>query len=208
MFPNRLRTIVSALLLAGAACINTSGSAADDSAKSHPTVALTKQYFQFVVNEDWKSAASMLNPVSLERKKRRAVELIKRAPTMTAEAEMLGQLGVKDVGEIEKMSVIDFYTAERSGVTKRDEKGDSLRKQKQDSLQVNVLGVILEKEGTIAHLAVRTSQNVLDKKIDELIFISYQQDEADKSKWYIVPDMQVPVTTPLNAEGGDTKPAK
>jgi hypothetical protein len=163
----------------------------------HPTVALVNQYFKHVVDEDWKAAAAMLSPTSLDRKKQKALDVVKRAPTMTAEAEMLEQLGVKELKELEAMSPMDFYAAERIGVSRKDERSDAIRKQKQDSLKVDVLGVIPEQAGSIVHLAVRTSQAVLDKKIEELIFISFQQDADDKKKWFIVPDMQMPVTTAL-----------
>ena len=185
------------------------GASAQTSVPDHPTVALVNTYFKHVVDEDWKAAAAMLSPASLERKKIKALELVKRAPTMTAESEMLGQLGVKELKDLEAMSATDFYAAERSGVARKDEKSEAIRKQKQESLKVNVLGVILEQKGAIAHLAVRTSQAVLDKQIEELIFISFQQDEADKTKWFIVPDMQMPVTTPLpGAEGAAAAPSE
>ncbi len=189
-------SIISLLLLACTAVLAPIA-AAESTTKDHPTVALVNEYFRHVVDEDWKAAAAMLNPASLERKKRKAVELVRRAPTMSAEAEVLAQLGAKDVRELENMTNEEFYAAERSGVSKRDTKGDTIRKQKQDSLKVTVLGIILEQKDTIAHLAVRTSQDVLEKRIDELIFISFAQDQADKKKWYIVPDMQLPVTSPI-----------
>ncbi|MBL9115726.1 MAG: hypothetical protein JNJ83_12025 [Verrucomicrobiaceae bacterium] len=180
---------------------------AQQSVPDHPTVALVNTYFKHVVDEDWKAAAAMLSPASLERKRVKALDLVKRAPTMTAESEMLAQLGVKELKDLEAMSPLDFYAAERSGVARKDEKSEAIRKQKQESLKVNVLGVILEQKGSIAHLAVRTSQAVLDKQIEELIFISFQQDEADKTKWFIVPDMQMPVTTLLpGAEGAAPAP--
>lgn len=168
---------------------------------THPTVELVKQYFRHVVNEDWKAAAGMLKPASIERKKRRMVELIKRTRTITEETEMLARLGVKDIREVEAMSVEDFYAAERKGLSgeRNDSATEAIRKQKQESLKVNVLGIIGENKNTIVHLAVRTSQHVLDQQIDELIFLSFEQDAEDSKKWYIVPDMQLPVSTPLKA---------
>lgn len=172
---------------------------------SHPTVELVNQYFRHVVNEDWKAAATMLKPASIERKKRRMIEIIKRTRTISEETEMLARLGVKDIREVEAMTVEDFYAAERRGLTARnDETTEAIRKQKQASLKVTVLGVIGENKDTVAHLAVRTSQQVLDQQIDELIFLSFEQDPTDKKKWYIVPDMQLPVNTPL----GDAKSAE
>ena len=68
-------------------------------------------------------------------------------------------------------------------------------------MKVDVLGVVGEQKGSVAHLAVRTSQEVMDQRINELFFISFTQDEADKTKWQIAPDMQRPVTEPLAKEG-------
>lgn len=165
---------------------------------THPTAELVKQYFRHVVNEDWKAAAGMLKPASIERKKRRMIEVIKRTRTITEETELLARLGVKDIRDVEAMSVEDFYAAERKGLSERNDSAtEAIRKQKQDTLKVNVLGIIGESNGTIAHLAVRTSQQVMDQQIDELIFLSFEQDPNDSKKWYIVPDMQLPVNTPL-----------
>ncbi len=165
---------------------------------THPTAELVNQYFRHVVNEDWKAAAAMLKPASIERKKRRMIEIIKRTRTISEETEMLARLGVKDIRDVEAMTVEEFYAAERKGLSDRsDATSDAIRKQKQESLKVNVLGIIGENKDTIAHLAVRTSQQVLDQQIDELIFLSFEQDPTDPKKWYIVPDMQLPVNTPL-----------
>lgn len=175
---------------------------------THPTVALVNQYFRHVVNEDWKAAAAMLKPASIERKKRRMIEIIKRTRTISEETELLARLGVKDIRDVEAMSVEDFYAAERRGLSERtDETTEAIRKQKQESLKVTVLGIIGENKDTIAHLAVRTSQQVLDQQIDELIFLSFEQDAADSKKWYIVPDMQLPVNTPIAEKeaGGEAK---
>jgi len=169
---------------------------------THPTVELVNQYFRHVVNEDWKAAASMLKPASIERKKRRMIEIIKRTRTISEETEMLARLGVKDIRDVEAMTVEEFYAAERKGLSERsDATSEAIRKQKQDSLKVTVLGIIGENKDTIAHLAVRTSQQVLDQQIDELIFLSFEQDPANAKKWYIVPDMQLPVNTPLAEKG-------
>ena len=79
-----------------------------------------------------------------------------------------------------------------------------MQDQKKSSLKIEVLGVIGEQGGKVAHLAVRTSQDVIDQRINELFFISFIQDEKDPTKWLIAPDMQRPVTEPL---GGAAAPA-
>ena len=70
----------------------------------HPTAAIVKQYLEAVVKQDWKTAADMLLPVSLERRRTQMVASIKNSNTMTEEAAKLNMLGVKDTGELEKMT--------------------------------------------------------------------------------------------------------
>ena len=177
---------------------------------THPTVELVKKYFQLVVEQDWKTAAKMIRPASIERKKRETLAIIKSAPTMSEEAAMLGKLGVKDIKSLENMSAEDFYVADRqsfhSPARNEDEKErqKKVQDQKKSSLKIEVLGVIGEQGGKVAHLAVRTSQDVIDQRINELFFISFIQDEKDPTKWLIAPDMQRPVTEPL---GGAAAPA-
>ncbi len=174
---------------------------------THPTVELVKKYFTLVVEQNWKGAAKMIRPESIERKKRETVAIIKSAPTMSEEAAMLAKIGVKDLGELEKMSVEEFYIADRQSFHSPSRNNDEILKQKKQSLKINVLGVIGEQDDTIAHLAVRTSQEVMDQRIDELFFISFIKDKTDSSKWLIAPDMSRPVTTPLKpAEGEGSAP--
>ena len=168
---------------------------------THPTVELVKKYFTLVVDQDWKGAAKMIRPESIERKKRETIAIIKSAPTMSEEAAMLSKIGVKDLPELEKMSVEDFYVADRQSFHTSSRSNDEILKQKKQSLKINVLGAIGE-EG-IAHLAVRTSQEVMDQRIDELFFISFVQEKDDLTKWLIAPDMSRPVTTPLKGAEGD-----
>ena len=172
---------------------------------THPTVEMVKKYFTMVVEQDWKGAAKMIRPESIERKKRETIAIVKSAPTMSEEAAMLAKIGVKDLKELEKMSVEDFYVADRQSFHTPSNNNDEIVRQKKQSLKINVLGVI--GEPGIAHLAVRTSQEVMDQKIDELFFISFIQDKDDSTKWLIAPDMSRPVTTPLKGPEGDAAPA-
>lgn len=171
---------------------------------THPTVELVKKYFELVVDQDWKTAAKMIRPASIERKKRETLAIIKSAPTMSEEAAMLGKLGAKDIKSLESMTPEEFYVADRQSFhnpARNDDEKERQKKvqeQKKGSLKIDVLGVIGEQGGKVAHLAVRTSQDVIDQRINELFFISFIQDEADATKWLIAPDMQRPVTEPLS----------
>ncbi len=174
---------------------------------THPTAALVKKYFECVVDQDWKAAAQMILPESIERKRRDTLERLKRAPTMSDETAVLEQLGVKDIRDIEKMSAVDFFVADRKYFHNPASTTPELIKQKKASLKVDVLGVVGEAEDSIAHLVVRTSQEVVDQRIIELVFISFVQDEKDKSKWLISPDMQRPTTISLKPDDKGAAPA-
>lgn len=195
------------LIVATAALVAVSAVRAENLPASHPTVDLVKKYFQLVVEQNWKEAAKMIRPSSIERKKRETLAIIKSASTMSEEAAMLAKLGVKDLRELEKMSVEEFYVADRQSFHNLARNNEEILKQKKASLKVDVLGVIGEQDGKVAHLAVRTSQEVMDQRINELFFISFTQDDADKAKWQIAPDMQRPVTEPVAKEGAAATPA-
>lgn len=178
-------------------------SRAENLPMTHPTVEIVKKYFRLVVDQNWKEAAKLIRPSSIERKKRETIAIIKSAPTMSEEAAMLGKLGVKDIKELENMSVEEFYVADRQSFHNPAKNNDEVQKQKKDSLKIDVLGVIGEQDGKVAHLAVRTSQEVMDQRINELFFISFTQDEKDSKVWLIAPDMQRPATESLS--GGEAK---
>ena len=62
------------------------GAWAENLPMTHPTVELVKKYFTLVVEQDWKGAAKMIRPESIERKKRETVAIIKSAPPCPREA--------------------------------------------------------------------------------------------------------------------------
>ena len=174
----------------------------------HPSAAVVKAYLTAVVAQDWKAAASMLMPTSLERKQKETIAIVKMAPTMTEERQMLEKLGAKDISDLEKMSAQDFYIADRVAVHQKMNISDEVRKKKQESLQIKVVSLGGEDENRILHAVVRTSQETTDAKIEELFLISLIQDKDSKDKWLIVPDMMRPITTPLKGAAGDAAPAE
>ena len=117
-------------------------------------------------------------------------------------------LGVKDIRDLEKMTPQEAYIADRDAVHKRMKLTDEAVKRKQETLKITVLGVISEAGGSIVHVLVRTKQNTLvqdgqgpgEVSIEELLLISMVQDKENKDRWLVVPDMQTPITTPVNAE--------
>lgn len=163
----------------------------------HPSVKVVNEYLEAVVKQDWKVASSMLLPVSLERRKNQMIASVKNSTTMTEEAAKLNMLGVKDIAELQKMSPQDAYVADRAAVHSRMKVSPDTLKKKQESLKINILGLVSEEEGKIVHALVRTKQDTMDLSIEELLLISLTQDRTDMKKWHVVPDMQQPITTPL-----------
>jgi len=177
--------------------LNAPSALAENLPATHPTAAIVKEYLTAVVNQDWPKAGAMLAVPSLEKKLQETVSVIKMAPTMTEEAAMLGKLGVKDLAELEKMSPTAFYAAERTAVHQRMSMDPAVLARKKETLKINIIGLAGEEGDKIVHAVVRTSQETLKEKIQELFLISLQQDEKDTSKWVIVPDMMRPLAEKL-----------
>lgn len=188
-----LTALATAALLALPPCAH-----ADNLPADHPTAAMVRDYLTAVVNQDWEKAGSMLSVPSLEKKLQETVSVIKMAPTMTEEAAMLAKLGVKDLAELEKMSPRAFYAAERAAVHARMNIEPEVLARKKETLKINILGLAGEDGDRIVHAVVRTYQETLKEKIQELFLISLQKDPNDEKKWLIVPDMMRPVALPLD----------
>ena len=165
----------------------------------HPCAALVKKYLTAVVQQDWKTASQMLVPSSLERRQRETVQIIKTAPTMTDEENMLAGYNVKGVGDLEKMSPQEFYQVDREAWHKKLKLTPEATKRKQETLKIIVLGLVEEKDKGYVHATVRTSQETLSDKIEELFLISFVSDPANPKNFLISPEMKDrPVITPLD----------
>ena len=164
----------------------------------HPCSALVKKYLTSVVQQDWKTAAVLLLPSSLDRKQKETVSVIKTAPTMTEEAQMLERFGVKEIRDLEKLTPQEFYMLDRDAWHKRINAAAEVTKRKQETLKIDVLGLVEEKDKGYVHATVRTSQETLTDRIEELFLISFVK-EGDK--WLIWPEMKDrPIITPLDGK--------
>ncbi len=170
----------------------------------HPCAELVKKYLVCVVEQDWKTAASLLLPSSLDRKQKETISVIKTAPTMTEESQMLERFGVKDIRDLEKLSPQEFYILDREAWHKRINAAPEVTKRKQQTLKIDVLGLVEEKDKGYVHATVRTSQETLTDRIEELFLISFVK-EGDK--WVIWPEMKDrPIITPIEeAKESDSK---
>jgi hypothetical protein len=191
--PRSLFCIASALILS----FQAPESRAENLPMNHPTAELVKTYLTAVVNQDWEKAGSMLALPSLQKKLQETVSIIQMAPTMTEEAAMLAKLGVKDLAELQKMSPTAFYAAERAAVHQRIGADPAVMAKKKETLKINIIGLAGEEGDRIVHAVVRTSQETLKEKIQELFLISLEKDAEDGKKWLIVPDMMRPVAEKL-----------
>jgi hypothetical protein len=169
----------------------------------HPCSDLVKKYLTCVVNQDWKTAANLLQASSLERKQKETIAIIKTAPTMSEEQAMLERFGVKEIRELEKLTPQEFYIMDREAWHKRINAAADVTKRKQETLKIDVLGLVEEKEKGYVHATVRTSQETLTDRIEELFLISFIK-QGDS--WTISPEMKDrPLITPLEAKGDAKK---
>lgn len=190
-----------------AAAFTTSPGHAENVPLDHPATEIVKKYLTAVVAQDWKTAVTMLLPTSLERKQKETIAIVKMAPTMTEENQMLEKLGAKEIGDLERMSPQEFYMADRSAVHQKMKIGEDIKKRKQETLKIIVVSLGGEDENRVLHAVVRTSQETTEARIEELFLISLVQDKDQKSKWLIVPDMMRPITTPLRGGAPADAPA-
>ncbi len=199
-----LRGCVAALLLTLAAA----SAPAEQLPLDHPCAGLVKKYLTAVVMQDWKTASEMLVTDSLERRQRETVQVIKSAPTMTQEQDMLDGYSVKSVRELEGMTPQQFYQVDRDAWHKKLKLSPESTKRKQETLKITVLGLVEEKDKGFVHATVRTSQETLTDRIEELFLISFVSDPANPKNWLISPEMKDrPVITPLDnaAPKGEAK---
>lgn len=170
----------------------------------HECATLVKKYLTAVVEQDWKVAADMLVTDSLDRRQRETVGIIKSAPTMSDEATMLQGYNVKDYKELEKMSPQEFYVADRNAWHQKLKIAPETTKRKKETLNIKILAVCHEPEKNYVHVTVRTSQETLTDKIEELFLISFVPNPKNPKGWLIAPEMKDrPVITPL--AGSDAK---
>lgn len=202
----QLRFLVCSFLLACLLGFSPSTASAEQLPLGHPCAALVKKYLTAVVMQDWKTASQMLVPTSLERRQRETVQIIKSAPTMTDEETMLAGYSVKGVGELEKMTPQEFYQKDREAWHKKLKLTPEATQRKQETLKITVLGLVEEKDKGYVHATVRTSQETLTDKIEELFLISFVPDPANPKSWLISPEMKDrPVITPLDGSAPKAK---
>lgn len=202
----RVRSFLCGLVAAATIGLTANTALAEPLPLDHPCAALVKKYLTAVVMQDWKTAASLLVPASLERRQRETVQIIKSAPTMTDEETMLAGYNVKGVRDLEGMTPQEFYQADREAWHKKLKLTPEATKRKQETLKITVLGLVQEKDKGYVHATVRTSQETLTDKIEELFLISFVPDPINPKSYLISPEMKDrPVITPLDGSAPKEK---
>ena len=163
---------------------------------SDSTGIRVQEYLRAVVSKQWTVASKMLLPASLERRKQQMVDAIVKSSTMSEEAAKLAQLGLKDIKQLETTPAATAYVLDREAVHRRTPISPSDDARKVASVQVGIIGTAEEDGGRMRHALVRTCQETTTNVIAELLVISLARD-ASSGTWYIVPDAQQPITTPL-----------
>lgn len=179
---------------------------ADQLPLDHDCAKMVTKYLTAVVEQDWKTAADMLVPESLERRQRETVSIIKSAPTMSDEAAMLQGYNVKDYKALEKLSPQEFYVTDRNAWHQKLKIAPEATQRKKETLKIEILSVCQEPEKKYVHVVVRTSQETLTDKIEELFLISFIPNPKDSKAWLIAPEMKDrPVITPLAGAAEEKK---
>lgn len=172
----------------------------------HECAGLVKKYLTAVVEQDWKTAADMIVNESLERRQRETVSIIKSAPTMTDEAAMLQGYKAKDYKELEKITPQEFYVVDRNAWHEKLKIAPETTKRKRETLKIEILSVASEKDKGYVHVVVRTSQETITDKIEELFLISFVPNPKNPKGWLISPEMKDrPTITPLPGTEGAKK---
>lgn len=115
---------------------------------------------------------------------------------MELESARLAVYKLQKVEELEKLTPQAFYVRERSAVQSGVNSSDGAKELA--SLKMEILASGSEENGTFMHVTIRTHRETAEMRIHELALVSLLQDPADKNKWYVVPDTQLPVLEPLS----------
>ncbi len=189
---HHLLKFLTSFLCATATCL-----AQDAAPANHPAAPVALIYLKAVVGQDWQKCSEMLLHGALARKHQDAIKIVKNSSTMPEETAWLASLNLKSIAELEKLTPQQFYVTERSAVHKGlVQPAGSLARQLA-TIQMTVLSVGTEEGGRFAHVLVRSHRETTDAMVHELTLVSLVRDEADPTKWSVMPDTQLPVAEPL-----------
>ncbi|MFP6874721.1 MAG: hypothetical protein VCA55_14560 [Verrucomicrobiales bacterium] len=162
----------------------------------HPATIVTFEYLRNAMGQDWRKAAALLDPASLESLKTRYIVRIKASATIDDEITLVRRLDCNNLREVEKLNASEFYIRYHEGIQKRFSINQEKLKKILDSLAVKLLSLAEETVGSkeYCHILVRTRHSNGDKQISALDLVSLLKVDG---KWKVTTNAQEPVVKNL-----------
>lgn len=162
----------------------------------HPATIVTFEYLRNAMGQDWRKAAALLDPASLESLKTRYIVRIKASATIDDEIALVRRLDCNNLREVEKLNASEFYIRYHEGIQKRFSIDQEKLKKILDSLAVKLLSLAEETVGSkeYCHILVRTRHSNGDKQISALDLVSLLKVDG---KWKVTTNAQEPVVKNL-----------
>lgn len=125
------------------------------------------------------------------------MESLKRLQVPVELESRLSAYGVKSVDELEQLTPERFYVLDRTALQNQFRDSPESRELQVATLKYEIVASGTEEEGRFVHFLIRMHRQTAQVILHELTVVSVLQDPADKSKWYVAPDSQSPVSEPL-----------
>lgn len=162
----------------------------------HPATIVTFEYLRNAMGQDWRKAAALIEPASLESLKVRYIVRIKASATIDDEIALVRRLDCNNLREVEKLNASEFYIRYHEGIQKRFTIDQEKLKKILDSLAVKLLSLAEETVSSkeYCHVLVRTRHSNGDKQISALDLVSLLKVDG---KWKVTTNAQEPVVKNL-----------
>lgn len=167
--------------------------------EAHPATQVVLSYLRYAMAQDWTKSVALLQPESVTDLRVRYVARIKQAATLDEEIAMVRKLDRNSLGEVEKMSDVDFYIAYHKGVQDRFDVTPEVLEQIRKTMGVKLLSLATEtvEEKDYAHILVRTKHQNRDREVSSLDMISLLKLDG---KWKVTLLAQMPIVKKLDAK--------
>jgi len=162
----------------------------------HPATQVTFGYLRNAMGQDWKKAAALIEPASLESLKERYINRIKASSTIDEEIAHVRRLDCANLKEVEGLAALDFYVRYHQGVQKRFDVDQAKLNEILATLEVKLMSLAEENvDGSkLTHILVRTRHNNGDRQISALDLVSLILVD---SSWKVTLNAQDPLVKQL-----------
>ncbi len=169
------------------------------SINEHPATQVTFGYLRSAMGQNWKKAAGLIEPASLESLKGRYIMRIKASATLDEEIAHVRRLDCANLKEVESLAATDFYIRYHKGVQKRFSVDQAKLDQILATLAVKLLSLAEEKVESrdYCHILVRTRHSNGDKQISALDLVSLLKIDGD---WKVTLNAQEPLVRNLGSD--------